>query len=117
LEGAQQKLIKAEESLRTSESPEHPVIVSVLYHLGWALAKNGDSTNADRRHMQALEASLRQGPYSRWRLLQGIYDLTDILEKQGKFAEAEPLLLEAAASMSKYPRPLGGDIYSGEPPR
>jgi len=101
LEGAQQKLIKAEELMRTSESPDHPAIVPVLYHLGWVLEKRGDSTNAEARHRQALDASPKQGPYSRWRLLQGIYDLTDLLEKQGKFSEAEPLLREAAECMVK----------------
>jgi eukaryotic-like serine/threonine-protein kinase len=104
LDQAESTLLKALDLARKSQSPDHPAVVPVLYHLGWAQARRGDATNGEARRHEALVLSSRQGAYSRWRLLQGIYDLTDVMEQQGKFAQALPLLQEAAdCMMNKAP--------------
>jgi PAS domain S-box-containing protein len=38
---------------------------------------------------------------------QGLYSLADAMQKQGRFAQALPLLNEAAASYANYPNPIG----------
>ena len=96
LDGAKQHLIKAVYLARKAQRSDHPGIVPPLWHLAWVLQKNGDATNAVVQRGEALDISLKQGVYGAWRFLSGIYDLADILQTQQKFAEAEPLLVEAA---------------------
>jgi len=75
---------------------EHVNLIPVLYHLGWVLRQQGDSATADARRLEARMISSKHGVYGAWPFLLGIYDLTDILQTQGKFTEAEALLAEAA---------------------
>jgi hypothetical protein len=79
----------------------------VLWHLAWVLGRRGDATTAGMHRREALAIGAKHGAYGIWPLLRGVYDLTDLFELQGKFSEAEPLLLEAAAH-------LRGDLAGGE---
>lgn len=92
---AEQQLVRAVETARKSENSDR-AIVPPLWHLGWILRQSGDQARSDATCREALTISTKHGAYGAWPLLHGIYDLTDILQTQGKFAEAEPLLLEAA---------------------
>jgi eukaryotic-like serine/threonine-protein kinase len=95
LNEAEQKLHRAVDAARKSDDSECPAIISPLWHLGWVLRQRGDQAGSDATNREALAISKKHGTYGVWPLLHGIYDLTDVLQTQRRFAEAEPLLLDA----------------------
>jgi serine/threonine protein kinase/tetratricopeptide (TPR) repeat protein len=96
LEGAQKTLARAVDAATRSECPDCPGIIPALWHLSWVLTQRNDPTNAGARRSEALAISRKHGVFGGWPLLKGIYELTDILRLQGKLADTEPLLKEAA---------------------
>ncbi|MCX6927405.1 MAG: tetratricopeptide repeat protein, partial [Verrucomicrobia bacterium] len=99
LEVAQATLLRAEQAAKKSEPADFPTIIAPLWHLGWVLEQLGEMTGAAQRRSEALAICSKHGVFGVWPMLLGIYDLTDVLEARGKFAEAEPLLLGAAAQV------------------
>ncbi|HEY5911760.1 MAG TPA: serine/threonine-protein kinase [Verrucomicrobiae bacterium] len=76
---------------------------SVLWTLGWVRQQAGD-INSRSLCQQAVSVAIQDA--NRTRILTGaIYDLVDLLEVQGKCAEAEPLLSEAWTCWEKCPVP------------
>jgi len=76
---------------------EHVNLVPLLYHTAWLSRQQGEPLLAENCQSQALALSARNGLYGAWPFLKGIFDLADILQVQGRFVDAEPLLGEAAA--------------------
>jgi hypothetical protein len=82
---------------------EHPDLIHSLWHLSWVLKQRGDPTDAGSLRREATAISLKGGNYSVRALTESCYDLADLLQVQGKFADAEPVLLDASAYLQSRP--------------
>lgn len=93
---AEQLLTRAVQAAKRSESPDYPAIIAPLGHLDWVLRQKAASTDHGTNYIEALKIAVKHGAYGGWPLLKGMYDLADTLQLRGKFADAEPVLEEAA---------------------
>lgn len=76
-------------------------MLPLLAHLAWVLEQKGDAASAESFRHQAAAITSKQQIYGMSAWAEGSYDLADLLQIQGKFTHAEPLLLEAAATLAK----------------
>jgi len=81
----------------------HPDLISPLYHLAWVRKQQGDPATAESLHREAITNSLRGGNYSIRALTDSGYELVDLLQARGRFAEAEPSLLEMSTYLKGRP--------------
>jgi tetratricopeptide (TPR) repeat protein len=89
--------------LKQSAGPEHPDLIPALCHLGWVRQQEGNSAAAEALYQEAATISRKGGNYSLRVLTDSYYDLADLLQAQNRFSEAEPLLLESSACLTRRP--------------
>lgn len=102
LDDAQTNFLRAVETARKSEGKDYPAIIAPLWHLAWLLNQRGDAAAAELHRRDALVISQKQGDYGAWPLFRSIHALADVLQLQGKFADAEQLRLRAADRFLKH---------------
>jgi tetratricopeptide (TPR) repeat protein len=101
LPAAKELLVQAITMNEKGVGSEHVNLIPHRFHLAWVLQQQGDATIAAAEHAQALTNTLKRGVYGGWPFLKGIFDLTDVLQAQNRFAEAELLLTEAGEHAEK----------------
>jgi serine/threonine protein kinase/tetratricopeptide (TPR) repeat protein len=104
--GARASLTEADELLRAALGAEHPEIVTVSLNLGDALNRTGDRAAAERKFREAIAIALKTLPEDSPEMNRARSQLGNLLVSDRRFAEAEPLLLAAAAGRE---RKLGRD--------
>jgi len=80
---------------------ENPDVLPLLSHLAWVLEQKGDAASAESFRRQAAAITSKEQIYVMSAWAEGSYDLVDLLQVRGTFTHAEPLLLEAAATLAK----------------
>jgi tetratricopeptide (TPR) repeat protein len=85
--------------------PEHPETANALVNLASVLVAAGKSDRAEPVAREALRVmgATTSGPADAWREAWAGFMLGTALSGQGKFEEAEPLLLDGYARMSAIP--------------
>ncbi len=92
LEQARVQFAQALDSARKSQSGDYPAIIGPLWHLAWVAERNGDGATAASLRGEALTIAVKHKDYGAWPLFRSAYALTDVLQLQGRFVEAELLL-------------------------
>jgi len=81
---------------------DHPDLIPPLQHLSWVRRQQGDAAAADSLYNRATALSMKAGKYGARALTESAYELADLLQLQGRFAEAEPLLLGASNYLQSW---------------
>jgi tetratricopeptide (TPR) repeat protein len=103
LGGAEALLTNALAIARMAAGADHPDTIPSLWHLAWVRQRRGDPDAAESLRREAIALSVKGGDYGVRALTDSSYDLADVLQGQRRFAEAEPLLLDAFACLEKTP--------------
>lgn len=72
---------------------DHPDLIPAFRHLSWVRRQQGDTAAADSLYNRAAMLGMKAGNYGARAFTESTYELTDLLQLQGRFAEAEPVLL------------------------
>ena len=89
---------------KSMQGDQYLGLISTLRPLSWVLQQRGNAASAAVLRGEAVALSLQRGKYSAWALIDSIYEMADLLQIQGKFAEAEPLLMEAFDYLQNGPK-------------
>jgi tetratricopeptide (TPR) repeat protein len=89
-----------------TSSAENPDLLPLLSHLAWVLSQKAGPAAATTVRQQAAVITAKQNIYAMSAWAEGSYDLADLLQVRGKFAQAEPLLLETAGALAKGSRAI-----------
>jgi len=104
LDGAESCLRESLLMLKGVHGEQQPELIATLRPLSWVLQQRGNAASAEALRDEAVALSLQRGKYSAWALIDSIYEMADLLQIQGKFAEAEPLLMEAFDYLQNGPK-------------
>jgi serine/threonine protein kinase/Tfp pilus assembly protein PilF len=86
---------EAAEIDRKTLGPDHPDVANRMSNLARALARKGDWKSAEELNRRAIEILLHNFPEKSWRVATTKLLLGESLKGQKRYAEAEPLMLEA----------------------
>lgn len=94
--GAEGMLQAAVTTDRKTQGEDHPNVLYILAHLAWVLQNEGKLAAAESSRGESSALRSKHGDYSVRAWSESNYDLADVLQAQGKFPQAEPLLSETA---------------------
>jgi tetratricopeptide (TPR) repeat protein len=94
--GAEGMLQAAVTTDRRTQGEDHPNVLYILSHLAWVLQNEGKLAAAESSRGESSALRSKHGDYSVRAWSESNYDLADVLQAQGKFPQAEPLLSETA---------------------
>ena len=92
----------------------HPDVAASLCELAMFLQFNGSLAEAESLMRQCVDIRKRVFPSGDWRTATANCSLGAILSRQGKYQEAEPLLLAAYEDVRAHPPPPAQAAQLGE---
>jgi serine/threonine protein kinase len=98
---AEETLSQALQATRRVEGDMHLGLVPVLRQLAWVQGRVGETEAAATNCGKASAIASRSEVYGVVALTGSLCDLAGLLQRQGRFAEAEPLLLEMAEYLQR----------------
>jgi serine/threonine protein kinase/Flp pilus assembly protein TadD len=110
LEEAQTLLEQTVAIVRPIFRPDHPRLAVYLLNLARVQIDRGEAVQAEPALRQVLDVRQRLYPAGDWRIAQARSLLGASLTKQGRYDDAEALLLEAAKSLKPVPGPQGREV-------
>ena len=102
-QGAESLLTNAMAMVKDLVGDNHPELIPSLLCLSRVFRQKGDLPGAEALRREATRLSQKGGNYGATALTGITYDLADILQAQGKFAEAELLFMEAWEYLQSQP--------------